>query len=109
MLIFEKDYEGFESLSDIERDIIECFDPQFNEKAKDIPSEFEGTVKVVITYTPDESIPDKRKYWEENYGRDESMADIGPSWEDFEENYMYCKYCKTYNDVRHGSCICYAR
>ena len=48
--IFNKDYEGFESLYDIQRDVIECFDPAFNEEAKDIPGEFQGTVNVTITY-----------------------------------------------------------
>lgn len=50
MIVFKKDYEGFESLYDIERDVIECFDPRFNNLAKNIPSEFEGTIKVTIEY-----------------------------------------------------------
>jgi hypothetical protein len=48
--IFEKNYEGFESLSDIERDISECFDERFNEQMKFIPAEFQGTLTVTITY-----------------------------------------------------------
>lgn len=52
-VIFQKKYGGFESLYDIERDISEAFNPDFNPAAKDIPGEFQGTVQVTITYTPE--------------------------------------------------------
>lgn len=50
-IIFQKEYDGFESLADMERDIFECFDPRFNPDVKEIPDKFEGTVKVTIEYT----------------------------------------------------------
>lgn len=50
MIIFEEKYNGFEDLYDLSRDIWEAFDPRFNKKMKNIPEEFQGTVKVVITY-----------------------------------------------------------
>lgn len=51
--IFYSEYCG-ESLVDLERDISECFDPSFNEKAKDIPvDEYgfpQGNFKVTVTW-----------------------------------------------------------
>lgn len=52
MIIFHKNYEGFESLSDIDRDVAEALDSDFNPVAENIQGEFDGTVRVVITYTP---------------------------------------------------------
>lgn len=54
MIIFEKNYEGFESLFDIDRDISECFDENFNPNMVGISGEFQGTMKVLITYIEDE-------------------------------------------------------
>lgn len=54
-VIFQKKYVGFESLYDIERDISEAFDTDFNPAAKDIPGEFQGTIQVTMTYTPEET------------------------------------------------------
>jgi len=48
--IFEKEYYGFESLYDLGRDVEECFLPDFNDAASAIPGEFQGTIKVTITY-----------------------------------------------------------
>lgn len=53
-VIYEKEYHGFESLYDLGRDVYEAFDSRFNEKAKDIPGEFQGTVKVTIEYMESE-------------------------------------------------------
>lgn len=50
--IWSKDYHGFESLYDLERDISECLDKDFNPQAKLLPSEFNGIVRVVIEYLP---------------------------------------------------------
>lgn len=36
VVIFQKEYDG-ESLYDLNRDITECFDPDFNDKVKQIP------------------------------------------------------------------------
>jgi hypothetical protein len=52
--IFEKTYHGFEDMSDIFRDVEEAVDPAFNPKMKDIPGEFQGRMKVVITYDEDD-------------------------------------------------------
>jgi len=53
-VVFEKTYDGFESLSDIGRDIGEVFDERFNPMMSDIPGEFQGRMKVVITYEEDD-------------------------------------------------------
>ena len=50
MIFFEKEYNGFEDIYDLERDIMEALDPSFNEKAKNIPDEFQGTIKVIMKY-----------------------------------------------------------
>lgn len=50
-ILFEKKYEGFESLSDLGRDVHEAFDHRFNPAVKDLPGEFQGTVTVKITYS----------------------------------------------------------
>lgn len=52
-LIFRKEYNGYESLSDVDRDISEAFDGKFNEAAKDIPSDFEGVITITIEYSPE--------------------------------------------------------
>ena len=33
-------------------------------------------------------------------------SDTGITWEDFNENYLWCDNCKSYQE---GRCICYAR
>jgi len=48
--IFSKDYEGFESSSDIYRDISEMLDPAFNPLAEGISPEFQGTLAIDVTY-----------------------------------------------------------
>lgn len=48
--IWQKDYVGFESLSDLDRDISEAFDEKFNPAVKQLPGEFEGTLRVTIEY-----------------------------------------------------------
>lgn len=53
-VIFEKEYNGFESLADIERDVYESFDPEFNEGANVLPDAPNiGTVTVLLTYKDD--------------------------------------------------------
>jgi len=52
VVLFEKKYEGFESLADIDRDVSEAFDGDFNPPAEVLLGEFQGTVTVTITYTP---------------------------------------------------------
>jgi hypothetical protein len=49
-LIFKQEYHGFEDLYDVERDVHEAFDEDFNPAMKGIPGEFSGTMKIVITY-----------------------------------------------------------
>jgi len=53
--IFTKDYEGFEAMADIGRDVEEAFDPDFNPQAEQLPCEHQGIVTVTITYTPEKS------------------------------------------------------
>lgn len=47
VVVFDKKYEGFESLYDIERDICEAIDAN-----PILEGEFQGTVQVIIVYTP---------------------------------------------------------
>lgn len=54
VVIFEKDYEGFESLYDLEEDILRVTDPRFNGLAIVVPEEFRGTIRVRIEYIPTE-------------------------------------------------------
>ena len=49
-VIFIREYEGFESISDIQRDVIECFDESFNKLAEGLPSEFRSKITLKITY-----------------------------------------------------------
>lgn len=55
--IFEKEYDG-ESIVDINRDIMESFDPDFNPRADVIPNDeygfHQGTFKVTVVWSPDE-------------------------------------------------------
>lgn len=48
-LIFKKVYHGFEDAADMERDILECMDPAFNENAIG-NGEFQGDVIVTVEY-----------------------------------------------------------
>jgi hypothetical protein len=43
-VIFDKTYDG-ETIADVQRDLIESFDPRFNPKAKDIPVDEYGFQK----------------------------------------------------------------
>lgn len=58
-VIFEHEYHGFESVYDLPRDIDEMWEPRLNPKFKDvlesIPAEFQGTIKVTVTYDDTES------------------------------------------------------
>ena len=53
-VIFHKVYDGFESLSDLQRDLVECMDPDYNSHVNDIPGEFQGKMTVTITYSEEE-------------------------------------------------------
>jgi len=50
VIIFKKSYHGFEDAVDIDRDISEMWD---GTKELGIPGDFEGTVTVTVTYTPE--------------------------------------------------------
>lgn len=54
--IYEQTYHGFESLSDVWRDVSEAFDERYNPQMKGIPGEFQGRVKVTITYEDDDEV-----------------------------------------------------
>lgn len=53
MVIFHKEYEGFEALADVERDVGEAFNGDYNPKSSILMGEYQGTVTVTITYTPE--------------------------------------------------------
>lgn len=53
-IIWQKDYEGFEDLSDYFRDTDEAVDPRFNPNMAEIPGEFQGTIRVTIEYIEEE-------------------------------------------------------
>lgn len=56
-VVFKKDYDG-ESLYDVERDVMESFDENYNPIVKDIPQDQygiqKGTFTVTITWNPEE-------------------------------------------------------
>jgi hypothetical protein len=56
--IFNKEYHGFEAASDISRDLHEMWDERFNPAMKGISGEFQGTVKVTVTYSDEETCPE---------------------------------------------------
>lgn len=53
LLLFQGEYSS-DSISDIERDVYEAFDPEFNSAAKELPFDFPGTIKITITYEENE-------------------------------------------------------
>lgn len=53
-IIWQKDYEGFESLYDYFRDTDEAMDARFNSNMAEIPGEFQGTMRVTIEYIEEE-------------------------------------------------------
>lgn len=50
MVIFSKEYHGFEDCVDIFRDVSEMFDRSLNPDVADLPGEFHGTVTIKVTY-----------------------------------------------------------
>ena len=58
MILHKKDYSG-ESLSDLERDVNECFDGDFNPPSLEIPKDqygfHKGTFRVTVEWIPEES------------------------------------------------------
>jgi hypothetical protein len=52
MVLFQKDYVGFEALADIERDVTEALDSAYNpyEAASILEGEYQGTLRVTITW-----------------------------------------------------------
>lgn len=52
VVIFDKKYVGFESLYDMDRDVCEAVNTDYNPLAAALEGEYEGTVQVIITYTP---------------------------------------------------------
>ena len=53
ILICEKIYRGYESTTDIGREIEECFSPGINRRAHMIPDNFKGTIRIRVTYERD--------------------------------------------------------
>jgi len=54
IVIFDQKYEGFESLQDWDRDMSEAIQDDYNPAAKVLNGEFEGTLQVIMVYTPKE-------------------------------------------------------
>ena len=55
-VVFSKEYNG-ESLSDVDRDVSECWDSNSNHRMAEIPEEdgiMKGYFTVTITWEPDE-------------------------------------------------------
>jgi len=50
MIIFRKDYSA-EELCDVERDVIEAFDPRFNDIINDLPMNKDGFIEGNFTVT----------------------------------------------------------
>ena len=55
MVIFKKEYSGFEDSYDVDRDVSEAMDADFNPIWKTIGGEWLGTLKIIIEYV-DENI-----------------------------------------------------
>jgi len=53
MVLFQKDYVGFEALYDLGRDVSEAIDSAYNPAAAILQGEYQGTVRVTITYEPE--------------------------------------------------------
>lgn len=51
MQVLKRDYYGFESFPDLERDISEIW---YEPAMKNIPAEYQGTMRVTIEYIPSE-------------------------------------------------------
>lgn len=54
IVILDNEYHGFEAAVDIERDISEMFQYPNDPAVHDIPGEYQGTIRVTVTYTPPE-------------------------------------------------------
>mgnify|MGYP001565000311 CR=1 FL=1 len=56
ILIFEQEWDGFESLYDLGRDVHEAFDRRFNPAVEQLPGEFQVTVTVTITPSKEDHV-----------------------------------------------------
>lgn len=54
VVLFDRTYHGFESLNDYFSDVHEAVDADLNPTMKDVPGEFQGKVRVTVTYEEDE-------------------------------------------------------
>jgi len=52
VVVFEKEFHGWESLQDWDRDMSEAIQSDYNPVAKIMDGEFEGTLTVVMVYSP---------------------------------------------------------
>ena len=50
MVIFKKEYSGFESSSDVDSDVSEAMDADFTPFWKSVGGEWLGTLKITIEY-----------------------------------------------------------
>lgn len=49
-VVFDRTYHGFEDFADYFRDVHEAVDPDLNPRMKGIPGEFQGRIRVTVTY-----------------------------------------------------------
>jgi hypothetical protein len=54
MVIFKKEYDGFEDSADVYRDVSEAMDADFTPVWKDIGGEWQGKLKITIEYVNEE-------------------------------------------------------
>jgi hypothetical protein len=52
IVIFDKKFEGWESLQDWDRDLSEAMQVDYNPALAPVPPYFDGTIHVVIVYQP---------------------------------------------------------
>ena len=104
--IFKKEYSG-EEICDVERDVIEAFNPDYNPAAGEVPVDKhgfqEGTFTITVTWEADNSSPD----WLEAFDSLPSeMIDAFEVLQDFREELVlqnkqvadYKAYKESFND-----------
>lgn len=50
IVLLEKTYHGFEDVYDLGRDMAELWEESMNPMAARLPGEFQGTIRVTVTY-----------------------------------------------------------
>jgi len=60
---------------------------------------------IVKHFGNDKIVKSKYDHWKEDY-REENEEDIVVTWEYYNDNYVWCDKCKSYQE---GQCMCYTR